>query len=955
MFSSISHAALAACVFGAAVSAQAPQSSDANQQASSQIRLRFASFDPLANLPEVPAALRSTAQQQLWIAQFNGTPTQADRDAIAESGGKRIGYLPDNCYVVRMNAAQAETLRSTARWVGAYHPAFRLDPALIADGTVGEAAPVRYNIVVADKHTDKPALMQQIGELGGRVDSEEVGSVLIEATLTGQQLAQVLRLDEVLWIDRWSPDEFDMDNARIQGGGNYVEAQAGYTGQGVNTHIYEGVEATHPDFTGGVVNVRSGGAAATHGHATAGIVFGNGNSNPAVRGMAPDAGKFYTNNGSVNGSRWQVFSDLVNIHNVSHTTASWGGARTFFYTSTSMESDDIVFDHNLSWTQSQSNAGNQDSRPQAWAKNVFSIGGVNHANDSNPLNDSWQNGSASIGPASDGRIKPTLCAYYDNIGTSDRTGSAGYSSGSWTAGFGGTSGATPIVAGHNTIAIQMYTDEVTPGFGQFGNQLRVPGGTAHQNRPHFTTLKGLQVVNANQYAFTGASADNRREHQGWGFPNIQNMWDNRDKTFIVDEIDVLQQGQTRSWDIDVAAGEPSLKACLTWNEPGANPSSASHLINNLSLRLTSPGGVVYWGNNNLENGVWSTPGGSQDNVNSIECVFVQNPQAGTWTVDVLATSIVEDNHVETPGVDADYGLVVRGGEGEIPEFATFGTYGDGCPGTPSLPVVCPDLNPTGGALGLDLRDNEYCYRVDNTGPLTVLSFDIWNSSTGGTVNVPAHIYGSTGSAPTANPIASTTITIGPSQQFWTATFASPVNVSGTFYIGVDSSAQTVYVNTLTAGTDGVGFWRDAASPAWSQSVLVEHPSWRVNCTGTATPLSPELSNSGLPVLGSSYSVTLADALDTAFAVMASGTSDTTWSGGSLPAPIPGAPGCDLLVSPDVLAAALTSATGTASSPISVPNNSSLIGFELFHQWVVLDNANPAGLVFSNGGRAKVGN
>ena len=280
------------------------------------------------------------------------------------------------------------------------------------------------------------------------------------------------------------------------GGGNCIQSQAGYTGAGVNAHIYEGVEASHPDFTGSVTNVRSSGNAQSHGHCTAGIVFGNGSSNPAVRGMAPDAGKFYTNYGSVQGSRYQVVDDLVNIHNVSHTTASWGGSRTFFYTATSASADDIVFDHDIVWTQSQSNAGNQDSRPEAWAKNVFSIGGVDHNNNNNPADDSWQAGNASTGPASDGRIKPTLCAYYDSIGTSDRTGGSGYSNNSWYSNFGGTSGATPIVAGHNVIAIEMFTDEVSPGIGAFGNQLRVPGGTSFENRPHFPTLKALQVVSA---------------------------------------------------------------------------------------------------------------------------------------------------------------------------------------------------------------------------------------------------------------------------------------------------------------------------------------------------------------------------------------------------------------------------------------------------------------------------
>ena len=53
-------------------------------------------------------------------------------------------------------------------------------------------------------------------------------------------------------------------------------------------------------------------------------------------------------------------------------------------------------------------------------------------------------------------------------------------------------------------------------------------------------------------------------------------------------------------------------------------------------------------------------GGAEDNINTIECVFVQSPDAGVWEVDVLATLVAQDSHVETGAVDADYGLVVSG-------------------------------------------------------------------------------------------------------------------------------------------------------------------------------------------------------------------------------------------------------------------------------------------------------
>ncbi|QDV08728.1 hypothetical protein Poly30_42810 [Planctomycetes bacterium Poly30] len=723
---------------GASAFAQAATPATAATAESSQIRLRYASFDPLGEVPAVSQALRAKAGQNLVIVQLGSTPTQSDRDAIAAAGGELIGYLPDNAYLVRVQPEGASVLRgnTAVRWVGEYHPAYRLQPELLDEQAFVDPQPVRYNIVVANKRTDKPGLMARVEAVGGRVDSEQVGSLLLEVTLTGPQLLQVAAMDEVLWIDRWTAPEEDMDNARIQGGGNYVETQAGYTGAGVNAHVYEGVEASHPDFTGGVVNVRSGGEAQSHGHCTAGIVFGNGSSNPAVRGMAPDAGKFFTNYSSVSTSRYQVVSDLVNIHNVSHTTASWGGGRTFFYTATSAESDDIVFDHDLAWTQSQSNAGNQDSRPEAWAKNVFSIGAVQHFNNSNPNDDSWSAGNGSTGPASDGRIKPTLCAYYDATGTSDRTGSSGYSSGSWYANFGGTSGATPIVAGHNVLAIQMFTDEVAPGIGPFGNVLRVPGGTAHQNRPHFTTLKALQVVSANQYAFTATSSNNRRQHQGWGFPSLQNMWDNRTKTILVDETDVLTQGQSSFYTANVGINEPALKVCLNWNEPAGNPAASAQLINNLSLRVTSPDGTQsYWGNSNLESGVWSTTGGSEDTVNSLECVFVQNPAPGMWSIEVMATSVVEDNHVETPAVDADFGLAIVGGlSGFVSQICSGVINSTGVPA-----VLVMDGSPV-------LADMDLTLSVENL-PFNSLGYFVTSKDIG----IVANPGGSTGNLCIASP------------------------------------------------------------------------------------------------------------------------------------------------------------------------------------------------------------
>ena len=76
--------------------------------------------------------------------------------------------------------------------------------------------------------------------------------------------------------------------------------------------------------------------------------------------------------------------------------------------------------------------------------------------------------------------------------------------------------------------------------------------------------------------------------------------------------------------------------------------------------MTSPSDVVYWGNNGLLDGNWSTPGGVANTIDTVENVFVENPEDGLWIVEIIASEINQDGHVETPELDADFALVVSG-------------------------------------------------------------------------------------------------------------------------------------------------------------------------------------------------------------------------------------------------------------------------------------------------------
>jgi hypothetical protein len=198
------------------------------------------------------------------------------------------------------------------------------------------------------------------------------------------------------------------------------------------------------------------------------------------------------------------------------------------------------------------------------------------------------------------------------------------------------------------------------------------------------------------------------------------------------------------------------------------------------------------------------------------------------------------------------------------------------------------------------------------------------------------------------------MTIGSAAGFYTATFASPVAVGGAFFIALDLSAGGVLTGETPGGSPNLAYTRPNGAATWT--ISVPRNVWSVTCSLLPNFKVPELSNTGLPVLGTSYALDLTEAPPTTFAVLASGLSDSTWSGGALPALLPGALGCYLLVDPIVLQTYITNGSGAASGSIVVPNTAGLIGTDVFHQWVALDGAaNALGLVTSNAGRARVGN
>jgi serine protease AprX len=653
------------------------------QATSYSIGMDQATFDPLAEPPKLSNS-PLTWDGEVFLVQFH-TQVLAEYRAALEAAGARVyDHLVNHTLVARMTPAARAHVEAleVVRWVGPFLPELRLEPELLT-ALCGEGLePKRwYNVTTFESGLEQKELVaSRIAALDGQTRAIFPEGFRFEAELSAAALPAVLALSEVASIDRWSPVEVDLDIVRQFSGANALEAATGFTGQGVRGEVMDsGCQTTHPEFQhdGGVLLHGPNSTDIGHGTQVTGVVFGGG-VNAQARGILPNGKIVFARYDDVfNGlkSRYvhtQELVDPLGPYTCVFQTNSWGNTQTPSYTSISQEMDDILFINNIVITQSQSNTGNTNSRPQAWAKNILSVGGIKHMNTLTEADDNWTFGG-STGPASDGRIKPDMAHFYDNTFAAAATNTY--------ANFTGTSNATPCTVGLFGLFFQMWHNNV------WNNG--ASGATVFDSRPAARLARAALINTGNQWTFSGTGHDLTRTHQGWGAADVAKLYNTRNKTFFVNETDVLNNLQTKTYLKNVNAGEPELKATLVYRDPKAVNFAGVHRINNLSLRVTSPSSTVYWGNVGLSANMWSTSGGSEDNVDVVENVFVQNPAAGSWTIEVIGSDINTDIVPATAGNNADFALWVTGVTDPCPSPTTY------CTGKTTSIATVPAIGFTG--------------------------------------------------------------------------------------------------------------------------------------------------------------------------------------------------------------------------------------------------------------------
>jgi len=664
------------------------------------IRLRSGSFDPLVNDPGIGPDPLSNPYHLL---QFVGPVRRQWIEKVESLGGQFFHYVPEFAYIVRLDHGDLDELRALphVRWVGDYLPHYKFQNPQITDSR----GVVDLDVVVFD---NMGSVVDSVERLGGSIrgtsrnviqiqlDSSELRTLAEnpDVCTIGQSLVARITNNVADDADRLNVEAVWSSPAALNGTGQIVAV--------CDTGLDTGVDnsSMHDDFEGRIVTIidRVGGLGETsadlvsgHGTHVAGSVLGNGSmSNGNIRGMAPGArlvfqaveedGNGSNLNGLPSSDLTELFSEAyaegAHIHTNSWSIIQSEGEYNLwsYYTDLfSWENRDFLILFSASNDGTDANAdGYVDPgsiAPPSTAKDCLTVGASENYRFSGGYSPyAWGEGwpsdysadplrgdlisdnsdgmvcFSSRGPVVDGRIKPDIVAPGSNILSVRSSVATGTGWGVYNDDYmfnGGTSMSTPLVAGCAALVRQYYTDEESISPSSSLLKATLINGATDMEGQHEPKNDAGTVPN---------------NDQGWGRVNVMNsIFPSYPREMkYVDRISGFNEtNQSHSFSYGVRTGEP-LRINMVYTDFPAL-TSAGGLVNDLDLRVTAPDDTVYYGNS-LTDG-WSQPNPSSfDRINNLEAVYIQDPQEGVYTVDVISYNL---GNLGTMS-DQDYALVLSG-------------------------------------------------------------------------------------------------------------------------------------------------------------------------------------------------------------------------------------------------------------------------------------------------------
>jgi hypothetical protein len=623
-----------------------------------------------SNLPGGLAAREVTGQIAYYIIQFEGPIRREWVHELERRGIEPFGYLPNYAMLGRLDQEQCDMVKTLprVRWVGAYQPACKIQHGLL------DARGFREVVIQLMPGEAREGLVDFITENGGTIIEALTTSfaTTVRAGISADLISEVARLPEVLWIQEWTVPEIANNQCQWVTQTGWQASPQPDTSTAVRTAWRRGVRGQHvilsttdtglnldhdlfrdPDMPVSAPGIwpdhrkvvafklyqgADAGENVYHGSHVNGTVAGDDSATGGTSyydGMSIKGRLYFVDLTNAGGS-FVIGGDLTplwdsvylgrglpdSLRPILQHSGSWGAGNSVGdYEVMDASTDAYCWAHPdfLNIFAAGNEGGPRRLRNPGIAKNVLTVGATGNGTASNTLA-----GFSSRGPTQDNRIKPNICA----PGVSLYSALPAPSTNGYTAA-SGTSMATPAVNG----AVGLMRCYLREGY--------YPTGTPVQgNRINYISsalLRSLAVVSGdpNVGAYVIPSTD-----IGWGRIDVDSVLyfagDQR-KLLIKDDTSGVGTGEYREDQFVVSFAIP-LKIALAWTDTAAAAAANPTLVNDLNLEVIDPFGNSYRGNQYASGQSEPNPAG-WDNRNVEECVRVNSPAAGTWTIRVRGQNV----------------------------------------------------------------------------------------------------------------------------------------------------------------------------------------------------------------------------------------------------------------------------------------------------------------------------
>lgn len=552
-----------------------------------------------------------------WV-QFYNTPSQQIQDSFKRNKLELLEYIPHRTYLFYFpeNTSVNFLKNNGVRTIVPVNGDAKLSKTL-KSGAYDDYATDGDNILVTlqfYKHVDAQYVIQQLAKRQIAVKQKYKGSNNIDLSIPNNCLEELSNLSFVKWVELIvAPDVPDDTRGRSLHRSSNLDTQTSagrnYTGLDIGVLCRDdGIVGPHIDFQGRIDNSQASGTNESHGDGVSGIMSGAGNLNPSNRGMAAGSMLYVVNyDGSFLDSPTvsRINSGEVLITNSSYSNGCNDGYTTITQTVDNQVHDLPNLQHTFSAGNSNGNncgygAGNQWGNITGGHKQ-----GKNVIATANVYFDGSLVSSSSRGPAHDGRIKPDISANGQNqISTNENN---------TYQNFGGTSGASPGIAGVSAQLYQAYSE--------------ANGGVL----PPSALIKATLLNTANDVGNVGPDYK-----FGWGIVNGLRAAKLIEENRFVSS--TMTQGGSNDHTINVPSGTKQVRFMVYWSDSPASPGANPALVNDLDMVVTDPSNADY-----LPYILDPTPDpttlnlpatNGPDHLNNMEQVLINNPAAGSYTINI---------------------------------------------------------------------------------------------------------------------------------------------------------------------------------------------------------------------------------------------------------------------------------------------------------------------------------